>query len=185
MGVYIHRVNTKSQASNRQVKDIMTIQKGQNWKKINQGSYKFMHFDGKFSRGPWVQERVLLGLHISLWEYTQKVATSSPKKLLQLYLVVQRRAQLEHRSHIVKLELRQHANTCKPWHILKVMNKPADHLKLCQRNTDIWERVLNQITLSTSTVEMYLPMQVIKQPENGRTSTTKEQKWSSFQTNYD
>ena len=30
MGVYIHRVNTKSQASNRQVKDVMTIQKGQN-----------------------------------------------------------------------------------------------------------------------------------------------------------
>ena len=28
-------------------------------------------------------------------------------------------------------------------------------------------------------------MQVIKQPEHGRTSTTKEQKWSSFQTNYD
>ena len=27
-------------------------------------------------------------------------------------------------------------------------------------------------------------MQVIKQPEHGRTSTTVEQKWSSFQTNY-
>ena len=29
------------------------------------------------------------------------------------------------------------------------------------------------------------PMQVIKQPEHERTSTTKEQKWSSFQMNYD
>ena len=102
MRVYIHSVNIKSQASNRQVKDTMTTQKGQNWKKIDQGSYKFMHFDGKFSRGPWVQERVLLGLHISPWEYTLKVATSSPKKLLQLYLVVQQRPQLDHRSHIVK-----------------------------------------------------------------------------------
>ena len=26
---------------------------------------------------------------------------------------------------------------------------------------------------------------VIKQPEHGRTSATEEQKWSSFQTNYD
>ena len=28
-------------------------------------------------------------------------------------------------------------------------------------------------------------IQVIKQPEYGRTSTTEEQKWSSFQMNYD
>ena len=29
------------------------------------------------------------------------------------------------------------------------------------------------------------PMQVMKQPENGRTSTTEEKKWYSFQMNYD
>ena len=28
-------------------------------------------------------------------------------------------------------------------------------------------------------------VKVIKQPDQGRNSTTKEQKWSSFQTNYD
>ena len=38
------------------------------------------------------------------------------------------------------------------------------------------ERVLNQITLSNSTAGKCTPMQNMKQPEHGRTSTTKEQK---------
>ena len=38
--------------------------------------------------------------------------------------------------------------------------------------------------IQSTTVEC-AAMQVIKQPEHGRTSTTEEQKWSSFQTNYD
>ena len=38
--------------------------------------------------------------------------------------------------------------------------------------------------ISNSTVGKCAPMQVIKQPEHGRTSASKEQKWSSFQTNY-
>ena len=42
-----------------------------------------------------------------------------------------------------------------------------------------------QIALSNSTAGKCVPMQVIKQPEHGRTSTTKEQKGSSFQINYD
>ena len=41
-------------------------------------SREFTHFDGN-SAGPWVQERALLGRRIYLWEYTQKVAASSPK----------------------------------------------------------------------------------------------------------
>ena len=43
-------------------------------------------------------------------------------------------------------------------------------------NPGILERVLNQIVLSNSTVGKCTPMQVIKQPEHGRTSTTEEQK---------
>ena len=46
-------------------------------------------------------------------------------------------------------------------------------------------RVLNRITLCNSTAGKCTHMQVIKQSEHGRISTTKEQKRSSFQTNYD
>ena len=53
------------------------------------------------------------------------------------------------------------------------------------RNPDILEKVLNWITLSNSTAGKCTPMQVIKQAEHGRTSTTEEQKLSSFQANYD
>ena len=139
-----------------------------------------MHFTGKFSKGPWVQERVLLGLCICLGEYTWKVAASSPKELLQLYLVVQGRVQLEHSSYIVKL----HANTSNADIYWRKGLNCWTHLELCHRNPDILKRVLNRITLSNSTMGKCAPMQVIKQPEHRRTSTTEEQNWSSFQTNY-
>ena len=47
------------------------------------------------------------------------------------------------------------------------------------------DTMLNLIVLSISTVEKCAPMQVVKQPEHGRASAIKEQKCSSFQTNYD
>ena len=50
------------------------------------------------------------------------------------------------------------------------------HLELCHRKSDILERVLNQIALFNSTAGKCAPMQVIKQPEHGRTSTMEEQK---------
>ena len=59
-----------------------------------------MHFAGKFSRGPQVKERALLGLGICLWEYTQKVV---PLKVAAALISVQRRVQLEHSSHLVKV----------------------------------------------------------------------------------
>ena len=43
----------------------------------------------------------------------------------------------------------------------------------------------NQVALTISTVEKRVPMQVVKQLENGKDSATGEQKCSSFQTNYD
>ena len=57
------------------------------------------------------------------------------------------------------------------------------YLELSHRNPDVLERVLNQIVIQ-STAKKCTPMQVIKYLEHGRTSTTEEQKWSSFQTNY-
>ena len=47
------------------------------------------------------------------------------------------------------------------------------------------DTVLNRIALSISTTGKSAPMQVVKQPEHGRASTTEEQKCSSFQMNYD
>ena len=47
------------------------------------------------------------------------------------------------------------------------------------------DSMLKRIALSISTAEKCAPMQVVKQLENGKASTTKEQKCSSFQTNYD
>ena len=41
---------------------------------------------------------------------------------------------------------------------------------------DFLERVLNWTAFFNSTAEKCTPMQVIKQPEHGRMSTTKEQK---------
>ena len=57
------------------------------------------------------------------------------------------------------------------------------YLELSHRNPDVLERVLNQIVIQ-STAKKCTPMQVIKYLEHGRTSTTEEQKWSSFQTSY-
>ena len=47
------------------------------------------------------------------------------------------------------------------------------------------DTMLNRILLSISVVEKCAPMQVVKQPEQWKASTTEKQKCSSFQTNYD
>ena len=73
--------------------------------------------------------------------------------MLQLYLVVHGRAQLQHSSHFVTLlrsVLRLHANTSSPdlyWR--KWPNRQA-HLELCYSKPDILKRVPNQIVLSNS-----------------------------------
>ena len=108
------------------------------------------HFAGKFNKGPGFQERELLGLHICLWEYTQKVATSFSQESPQLYLVVQGRVQLEHSSHIGNTRL--DANTSSPGVYLRKRLKQRANLELCHRNPDILAMVLNWIVLSNSTV---------------------------------
>ena len=60
--------------------------------------------------------------------------------------------------------------------ILKETPKPVAHLELCHRNLGILERVVNQIALSNFTEGKCASMQVTKQPEHVRASTTEEQK---------
>ena len=74
-------------------------------------------------------------------------------------------------SHIVKGGVEATYFHFNPWRILKETTKLAAHLELCHRNPDILERVLNQTNLSNSTAAKCAPMQVIKQPEQGRTLT--------------
>ena len=71
---------------------------------------------------------------------------------------------------------RLHANTSSPNKYRRKRPNWQAHLELCHRNPDILERMLNRIALSNSTAGKCAPMQVIKQPEHGRTSTTEEQK---------
>ena len=82
------------------------------------------------------------------------------QKLLQLYLVIQGRALLEHINPIVKVGAH-----FKPWRILKETTEPVAHLKLCRGNPDTLEMVLNQIVYSNSTAGKCAHMQVVKQPE--------------------
>ena len=104
MEVHIYSsFNAKNWSGNMWVKDIMTTFFWPKPKENQLGILKISAFARKFSRGPQVQEKVLLGLCIYLWEYTQKVAASSPEKLPQLYLVVQERVQLEHSRHIFRV----------------------------------------------------------------------------------
>ena len=82
MEVHICIVKAKSQAGNIEVKDVMTTQKGQSEKKRD---LKFYGFCWK------IQQRALgpggsaAGVRY-LWEYTRKVATSCPLKVVATLL---------------------------------------------------------------------------------------------------
>ena len=52
-------------------------------------------------------------------------------------------------------------------------------------NLTSWKGCQTKLRYPTQLQGKCTRMQVKKQPEHGRTSTTKEQKYSSFQTNYD
>ena len=71
---------------------------------------------------------------------------------------------------------RLHVNASSPGIYGRKRPNQRVYLEPCHRNPDILERVLNWIALSNSTAGKSAPMQVIKQPEHWRTSTTKEQK---------
>ena len=83
-----------------------------------------MYFARKFSTIPWVQESAAGFMYLSMRMHP-KFAASSPSKLPQLYLVVQRRAQLEYGSHIVTVSVEATCQLFKPWRILKDTMEPA------------------------------------------------------------
>ena len=92
-------------------------------------------------------------------------------------------------NRIVKVDVDATCNYFKTRCILLVTTKPAGTIWKDAKGTltpfqgsDI---MLNRIALSNSTGGKYAPMQVVKQPQQGRASTTEEQKCSSFQINYD
>ena len=122
--------------------------------------------------------------YVSTYENTPKSYHISPL-IVAATLVVQGRAQLEHSSHIVKVLVKATCYHFKPWCILKEMTKPAGPFGTMPQESWHPGRVLNWLALSNSTAGKGTPMQVIKQLEHGRTSTTKKQNWSSFQTKYD
>ena len=65
MDVCIYNGKANSQAGNMKV-FLMATQKGQGCKILSLGFQKFMHFFGKFSKGPWAQERTPLGFIYAL-----------------------------------------------------------------------------------------------------------------------
>ena len=151
----------------------MTTQNGQSRKKISQGSQE-SHLDNlrvlleiqQRASGPG--ERAPGAMYLSL-----RIHSKSCRNFTQWFR--------EGRSwSIAVTQLRSvsrlHANTSSPDVYCRKRPNRRAHLELCHRNLDILGRVLNQIALSNSTAEKCAPMQGIKQPEHGRTSTTEEQK---------
>ena len=86
--------------------------------------------------------------------------------LRQLYLVVQGSMQLEHSSHIVKVDVEATCWRFKPWHILKDTTKPVGQFGIMPQEP--WHP--GKCT----------PIQFIKQLEHGRTSKTEEQNVPPF-----
>ena len=146
---------------------------------------KLTHFAGNSAEDLGSRRERCLG-YVSIFENTlKKLLHLSPKSCCNFAEWFRKRCNWSIVLTQFRSVSRLHANTSSHdiyWR--KRPNRQA-HLELCHRNSDILERVLNRIALSNSTAGKCAPMQVIKQPEHGRTSTTMEQKWSSFQTNYD
>ena len=108
----------------------------------------------------------LLGLCIRLWEYTQTFPLIVAPTLLWF--------KEGHSWNMVVIWLRSllrlYTNTSGPNVYWRKWPNWRAHLELCHRNPDILKRVLNWIVLSNSTSGKCAPIQVIKQPEHGRTS---------------
>ena len=112
------------------------------------------------------------------WNYIVSVSQNTPKNL-----VVQGGLQLGHSSHIVRVSVKTTCWHLNPWHILKEMTELAGPFGTTPQKPWHPGKGVNMIALSNPTVGKCTTMEIIKQTEHGRPSTTKEQKWSSFQTN--
>ena len=89
--------------------------------------------------------------------------------------MVQERVQLEHSSHIVRVGVEATCYMLTLQAMMYIEGNDRAYLELCHRNPEILERVLNEIVLSNSTPGNCRSMQVVKQPEHGKASTSKEQ----------
>ena len=126
----------------------------------------FTRFVGEFSRRPHVQERVLL-------------TENAPKNLV----VQEGRVQLEHGSHIVKVGVEATCLQFNPWNILKETNKLVGPFRTMPQEPRRPGKEAKLDRVIQFNCGKCAPMLVVKQPEHGRTSTTEEQKSSSFQMN--
>ena len=117
--------------------------------------------------------RALLALRMSVFENTSK------------NLVVQRRVQLEYSIHIVTVRVDAAWSHFNPWCILKETTKLAGPFGTMPQKPWHSRKSTKPDRVIQLNCGKCAPTQAIKQPEHGRTSTTEEQKWSSFQANYD
>ena len=92
--------------------------------------------------------------------------------MLQLYLVLQGKAQLEHISDIVNVGVEATCWHFKPWRILKKTTEPADQFGTIPQEPWHPGKDAKPDHVIQSTAGKCAPMQVVKQPEHGRTSTT-------------
>ena len=146
---------------------------------------EFMHFAGNSAEGLGSRRECCWG-YKSICENTpKKFPHLSPNNCGNFTEWFKERCSWSIEVTWLRLVLRLHANTSSPDVYWRKQPNWQAHLELCHRNPDILKRVLNWTTLSNSIAGKSAPMQVIKQPEYGRTSKTEEQKWSTFQTNYD
>ena len=137
---------------------------------------EFMPFAGNSAEGLRSTRQHYWG-YVSVYENTpKKLLRISPKSCCNFAFWF--KEGFGWRTVVTKLRLvsRLHGNTLSPDIYSR---KPATrwvHLELCYRNPDILKKILNWIALSSATARKYTPMQDIKQPEHGRTSTTKDKK---------
>ena len=122
---------------------------------------KSTSFARKFSRGHRVLEKALLGSHLCLWEYTQKVSPTLVSGTIG-------RTHLEHSSHMVKVDVEAICKHFKPWRILKETNEPRGPFKTMSQEPWRPGKGVNWIALSNPTAGKSAQMQVIKQTEHER-----------------
>ena len=96
--------------------------------------------------------------------------------------MVQGRAQLKHNGHIVMVGVEATCLHFNPWGILKETTELVGPFAAMPQEPWYPGKGAKQIVLSKSTAGS---VQVTKQPERGRTSTTVEQKLFSSQRNFD
>ena len=126
-------------------------------------SMEFMHFAGNSAQGLG-SRREHFRRHVSIFENTpKKLPHLSPKSCRSFTSWFR---EVCSRSIVVtqlRFVSRLYANTSSPDGYSRKQTNWQAHLKLCHKNPDFLERLLNWSALSNSTAGKCTPMQVIKQ----------------------